>query len=129
MTKAYLTCHTLRRLVRRRDRLEISLPCSLPAAVDILALYLENKDIALSQIKYIPSRVFDTDLGVCRVTPKQVAVGLLKATSSSLWDRFQFWWIKRLVVAARLSRETAVTLAGHTRRIIFFGLTSALPSL
>ena len=109
MSKPYLTCHTLRRLVQRRDRQEIILPCSMSAAVDILALYLENKDIALSQIKYIPSRVFDTDLWVCRVTPKQVAVGLLKAASSGLWDRFQFWWMKRLVVASRLSRETAVS--------------------
>lgn len=109
MTSAYLTCYTLHRVVKRRDRLEVVLPCSPTVAIKILALYLENKALALPKIHQIPYHVLATELRIRRVPPSQVAAGLLGSSWLSFPSRLETWWMRRKVIKPHLEMEAVVS--------------------
>jgi hypothetical protein len=92
----YLTCHTLQTAVERLDRLELTYCCSTIEAVRLLALYLENKSLMLPRFASQPQGIFRTDMRICLLTPRQVALGPFYAETSpeGVWERLKllrFW--------------------------------------
>lgn len=113
MTSQFLFCHTLRRQVASQGRLEAILPCAVDEAVEILALFLENKALALPAHGTFPRRIWDTPFFAARLTPRQIATGLftpefLALSSNRLLRQLQGWVYHWQLIHPRLKMETAV---------------------
>lgn len=113
MTMPFLYCYTLRRQTTTQSRLEAVLPCAIEEAVEILALYLDNKALAFPFDSTFPRRIWESSFFAVRLTTQQIATGLftpdfLTFSSNPLLRQLEWWLYRWRLIRPRLKMETAV---------------------
>lgn len=76
MNRHYLNCYALGRYASAQEQMDYVLPCSREQALQLFALYIDNKAILIPRERVISSRVPNTMLCLCRVSSYTMATFL-----------------------------------------------------
>ncbi|MCC6607895.1 MAG: hypothetical protein IT327_32115 [Anaerolineae bacterium] len=79
MNRHYLNCYTLGRYAPAQEQLDYVLPCNREQALQLFALYINNKSILIPRDRAISRRIPNTMLFLCRISSYTMATFLWRS--------------------------------------------------
>lgn len=109
MEKLKLHCFSLKRQTPLEDLLEFKLPCSLPDALEFLALYLGQKNLGLPMAENLAFAMEGLPFFARQISVEEVVAQTFAARFPIREETWLFDWIRRLVgyypIRAALTRQ------------------------
>ncbi len=126
-----LHCYSLKRQTPLEDLLEFKLPCSLPDALEFLALYLGQKHLGLPMVENLAYAIEGLPFFVRQISLEEVVAQTFAARFPIREETWWFDWIRHLVlyypITAALTRlekripETIFELFTTADRLLLAG--------